>query len=122
MHIALDYDGTYTADPKAWAAFIALMTAHGHLVSIVTFRDERYDLNEDFETFARSGLPCFFTRGVAKRFWCENFLPFHVPPISVWVDDKPESVLHNSPLSPSQLAEWRRGGPNAPLLNSNKAK
>ncbi len=31
MLIALDYDGTYTADPGLWHPFIAASRARGHL-------------------------------------------------------------------------------------------
>jgi hypothetical protein len=38
MRIALDYDGTVTADPVFWRVFVTLASAHGHEVHIVTMR------------------------------------------------------------------------------------
>lgn len=38
MNIALDYDGTHTADPALWDAFIRTAIARGHDVRCVTMR------------------------------------------------------------------------------------
>ena len=38
MLIALDYDGTYTADPELWDGFIRSATERGHTVKILTMR------------------------------------------------------------------------------------
>lgn len=38
MRIALDYDGTFTADPDLWKLFIALAKTRGHDVFILTRR------------------------------------------------------------------------------------
>jgi len=40
MLIALDYDGTYTADPIFWDTFIASAQSHGHGVACITMRHE----------------------------------------------------------------------------------
>lgn len=38
MRIALDYDGTYTADPGLWDVFIVMAETRGHEVLCVTSR------------------------------------------------------------------------------------
>jgi hypothetical protein len=40
MLIALDYDGTYTADPDLWLLFITQAKQRGHQVMVVTMRNE----------------------------------------------------------------------------------
>ncbi len=103
MKIALDYDDTYSRDPVGWDGFITIMTARGHEVMVVTYRDDRYDQNADLMRLARN-IPVFYTRGVAKGWWCEQFGPGR---IDVWTDDRPKSVYENSSFSPEQLIEWR---------------
>jgi hypothetical protein len=38
LHIALDYDGTYTRDPQLWDWFITQAQLRGHVVTVVTMR------------------------------------------------------------------------------------
>lgn len=111
MRIALDYDNTLSADPEFWVAFLDLAELHGHEVRIVTIRDERHDRTEPLVDLERS-VPVVYTRGVAKRFYLMHFVPDFWP-VSVWIDDKPETITHNSETTPEDLAAWRaeRGEP-----------
>lgn len=43
MRIALDYDGTYTADPQLWDEFIRNAKARGHEVTMVTMRSAEHE-------------------------------------------------------------------------------
>lgn len=105
MKIALDYDGTYTADPDFWKRFLQLSFAtKGTEVVIVTFRDDRHDRTPDFDYFDRLMVPVFFTRGIAKKFYCDHFGPGK---IDIWIDDKPETIFANSDMTPAALVEWR---------------
>lgn len=40
MKIGLDWDGTFTLDPKSWQKFIDLMVLAGHEVYVTTSRGE----------------------------------------------------------------------------------
>lgn len=106
MKIGLDYDLTYSADPAFWQLFIGHAVLAGHDVRIVTVRDERFDRTPPLIEVEKL-LPVIYTRGVAKRWFCEHFGGGFIP--DIWVDDKPESILTNSTLSPEGLAEWREG-------------
>lgn len=44
MLIALDYDGTYTADPVFWETFIVSARVHGHTVVCITMRHEHEEM------------------------------------------------------------------------------
>ena len=59
LHIALDYDGTYSADPAMWNKFIKIAQAHGHKVTCVTMRKatltERLDMEIDVIYTNRKG-------------------------------------------------------------------
>jgi hypothetical protein len=104
MHLALDYDDTYTRDPNFWDVFIRSALEVGHRVSIVTFRDERHDWTPSLGWLRDEiQIPVICTRGVAKGFYCDNFHEH----VDVWIDDRPAGILHNSSLSPEGLAEWR---------------
>lgn len=103
-NIALDYDKTFSADPAFWREFIRMSRARGHEVRIVTARDERFDCTEELFKLERE-LRVHWCRGVAKRWWMEQFASDW--PVSIWIDDKPEAILHNSPMPAPGLATWR---------------
>jgi hypothetical protein len=112
MRIALDYDQTYTLDPRFWDAFILAANLYGHDVRIVTVRDERHDRTAPLIALEEK-LPVIYTRGVAKGWFCTHFTNGWRP--DIWIDDSPRSVLENSSFSPEQLIAWRaeRGEPVA---------
>lgn len=111
MKIALDYDHTYSADPAFWGGFIRLCEYSGHEIRIVTARDERFDRTEPLEKI-EDHIPVIYTRGIAKRWYCEHFVEDFMP--DIWIDDRPESILENSTTSPDALALWRKNRDEAP--------
>ena len=104
MKIALDYDHTYSADPKLWNGFIFAAQGAGHDIRIVTARDDRFDRTEKILA-AGERVDVIYTRGIAKRWYCEHFVKDFAP--DVWIDDKPESIIANSDFSAEDLAKWR---------------
>lgn len=86
LHIALDYDGTYTADPALWNKFIKMAQAHGHKVTCVTMRKacltERLDLEIDVVYTNRKG----------KMDHCQREGIGH---IDIWIDDMPHFILED---------------------------
>lgn len=104
MKIALDYDNTYTLDPAFWDTVLDMAQRAGHDMRIVTYRDDRYDA-VGFK--AHAGWQVYWTRGSAKHWWMLHFGGGWYP--DIWVDDNPESLFVNSKLTPTQLAEFRRG-------------
>ena len=111
MQIALDYDHTYTADPRFWDLFIKSAQRAGHDVRIVTVRNPSFDMTPRLDRL-RHEVPIIWTSGVAKRWHCLHFGEGFVP--DIWIDDKPESILQNSTTSPEALAEWRLTRPEEP--------
>lgn len=104
MNIALDYDGTYSADPVLWDLFIVCAQSQEHEVRIVTARDERFDRTAALAELEKR-IPVIYCRGVAKQWYLTHFGDGFVP--QIWIDDKPESILANSTFAPDKLAEWR---------------
>lgn len=104
MKIALDYDHTYSLDPSFWGWFVLTARSFGHEVKMVTVRDDRFDRTTKLVE-AEKILSVIYTRGAAKKWYCEHFGDGFIP--DVWIDDKPESILANSTFSPEGLAIWR---------------
>ena len=76
MRISLDYDGTFTEDPKFWTEFIGLAKTFGHEVVCISSR---------FPSNPPVGVPaeiicCSFT-AKSKTTWAD-----------VWIDDHPWSI------------------------------
>ncbi len=103
--IALDYDQTYTTDPEMWDGFIAAARRRGHDIRIVTVRDERFDRTLPIIELEKS-IEVIYTRGVAKRWFCERFCDDFQP--DIWIDDRPQTIHANSDFTAQQLDEWRK--------------
>lgn len=104
LNIAVDYDETYTADPDLWYVFMSHARERGHNVFICTYRDDRFDVDNTLSFLDRAGFEIIYTRGVAKKWWCQQFGPGEV---DIWIDDKPNRIYENSSLSVEGLAQWR---------------
>lgn len=89
MKIALDYDGTYSADPELFNIFIRIAQQRGHEVYCVTMR---YDsLSEKVCDI----VPCkvFYTGRMAKIPYMKN-IGYE---FDIWIDDMPH-LLFDAPL------------------------
>ena len=95
MLIALDYDGTYTADPVFWDTFIVSARVHGHTVVCITMRHEHEEHGESaavLEDMEAHGIQVVFTGRQAKRAFAEalGIVP------DVWIDDNPHWISENA--------------------------
>jgi hypothetical protein len=81
LRIALDYDGTFTADPALWLDFIGKAEAAGHDVVCVTMRYPHEAIPP--------AMPCdvIYTSRKAKAVAVKA---------DIWIDDKPHWLLHDS--------------------------
>ncbi len=78
--IAVDYDGTFTADKELWTRFINDAMFMGHVVVCVTARAERpTDL---------PNIPIIMSGTDSKRACASSF----GYKISIWIDDQPEKI------------------------------
>jgi len=87
MRIAIDYDGTYTADPDLWDGFIKAARAAGHKIWIVTCRRGDDEERQDIKV---PGAFIVFTAMMAKKAYCEQRLLN----IDIWIDDDPASIIY----------------------------
>lgn len=105
MHIALDYDNTYTADRNTFKAIIRCFQSSGHKVTCVTLRNGVEDWHEDFkELKEKYDVDTVFCDGQSKREITEK----HDIKINIWIDDWPEGISIGSQYNPLQLLSWRQ--------------
>lgn len=93
MIISVDYDETYTCDPKAWDEVIASLRRLGHTVYCVTMRHP--DLHESLQVCADLNSKVdaiFFTGRKAKK----DFMFNQGICVNVWIDDSPFFVLNDA--------------------------
>lgn len=86
MRIALDYDGTYTADSELWDSFIENAEKNRHEVWIVTMR---YDEKKE-RLGGRVNRIIYTERRAKKKFCEENGIHF-----GIWIDDTPERLFRD---------------------------
>ena len=92
MIIGLDYDDTYTRDPKFWNNVIDMAHERGHIVLLVTARDynsyNRIDVVRDLSGRVDDII---FTSGHAKAKFCYD-LGYNV---DVWIDNEVFFILND---------------------------
>ncbi len=99
MNIALDYDGTYTADPALWDAFILSARKRMHQVHVVTMRADSepvrlgVDVDRVHYTDRKAKLPFMESLGIA---------------VQIWIDDMPDFILGSA--APRELTENASAG------------
>lgn len=80
MLIALDYDKTYTEDPRLWNTFIDLAKDSGHVVKIVTMRHPS-------EPIENPSCEVIYTSRKAKNGFIRP---------SIWIDDSPHWIFQDA--------------------------
>ena len=86
MNIAIDYDGTFAADPTLFRLFVTIAEYAGHTCLIVTHRDSRHA--KEIQAMVGPGTLIIFASGISKiqaardADW----------PIDIWIDDDPEGI------------------------------
>jgi hypothetical protein len=87
MIIALDYDNTYTADPKLWDRFIKDAEANGHTVKIVTMRYPPGADDYPSETIKNAPCEVIYTSRIAKA---------KIVKADIWIDDSPHWIFQDA--------------------------
>lgn len=86
MFIALDYDGTYTKCPQFWDDFIKAAIQNGHKIVCITMRRP---IEEERITLP---IEVFYTSRTSKK----EYALLNGLMIDIWIDDRPEFIIHNS--------------------------
>ena len=88
MLIALDYDGTYTADPGRWKEVIRLLQDAGHQFVCVTSRPGTPENKHLLGNAVGKLMPIIFCNHQPKSQKCAA-LGYK---IDVWIDDRPQTI------------------------------
>lgn len=86
MTIALDYDGTWTADPELWHDFTRKAIDRGHTVIIVTGRTYRH------EDLLQQRLPKWIPIVYAGTRLKEKAAQASGYNVDIWIDDNPGMI------------------------------
>lgn len=91
MIISIDFDDTYTKDPKLWDRFAVDAIARGHTVYCVSARSVQ-DMDDPKRSIGLiiSENNCIGTNLEPKREFMRNVHKIHV---NVWIDDMPEMIV-----------------------------
>lgn len=86
MRIAIDYDGTYTADTDLWDEWIKQAVGRGHEVICVTMRHSHEPIDRP--------IPCevIYTSRKAKAFYMSAIDRYP----DIWIDDHPQWIFENA--------------------------
>jgi hypothetical protein len=84
VKIALDFDETYTAHPSMWDIIIQTIKEHGHDITFVTYRFDKYGNNDDITSIAlKHDMDIVYTNGKQKSQFFEA---------DIWIDDMPITI------------------------------
>ena len=93
LSIALDFDDTYTADPKTFENIIAVLQASGHKVTVVTLRDDQ-DRHSSMDYLKEEyNVNTVFCAGQSK----ERIVRELGLQINIWIDDNPRYITNDYP-------------------------
>jgi hypothetical protein len=98
MIIAIDYDGTYAADPETFDKVIKLFQEAGHTVICVTGRDGGA-MGDIVRATIGQLIPIVFAGPEWKKVAAKN----QGYNVDVWVDDVPNMISPQNPMSPRNL-------------------
>ena len=98
MKIALDYDGTFTEDPKLWLKFIDMCQLRDHEIFVVTFRGDDTPIDHELP------IKVYYTAARPKRQWMENL----GVKVDVWIDDYPELIVQESDWTTEDRERWKQ--------------
>ena len=89
---AIDYDGTFTADPVLWSQFVSIARKQGHRFFMVTARRDTSENIDQINTHLDEyGCPmCVICTSLASKIYtCEQ----RGIKIDIWIDDDPTTLV-----------------------------
>lgn len=92
LNIAIDFDGTLTADPFLWSGFIHTAREVGHKVFVVTARrdteENREELKEWMEAHGIKASVLFSSLGSKIALMKDRGIR-----VDIWIDDDPATLV-----------------------------
>ena len=105
LHIGVDFDHTYLADPETFEKLVDLFHESGHKCVLVTKRRDEGDWGKEVKKMVGHKMPIVFAGPDYKKDVAEEE-GFH---IDIWIDDSPEFI--NSPSKIKDMLDnekWQR--------------
>ena len=100
--IAVDYDGTYSADPQTFATVITEFIQAGHTCIMVTARDKK----DQVKLLKGLDIKVYYTSGVFKDPYMRKE---HDLDVDIWIEDRPQGVGKTDDwLFDDNRKEWYR--------------
>jgi hypothetical protein len=87
--IAIDFDDTYTANPKMFNKIIDIFKENDYKVCICTSRDPKKSMDVEKSNVRSIVDYIFFTDGEPKKEFMESL----GIKIDIWIDDFPKSII-----------------------------
>lgn len=88
MIIAIDFDGTFAADPSLFKAFVLSARRAGHTCLLVTGRSDEGQWGQKVREVVGDLMPIVF----AGRAWKQQAATEAGYAVDVWIDDSPEYI------------------------------
>lgn len=85
---AIDFDGTFTADPELFETFVAILRARGHRCVMITGRRDEGKIGSVVRGMVKGLMPIIFSDGLTKR-EAARLAGYDV---DIWIEDMPEAV------------------------------
>lgn len=106
MDIAVDFDGTFAADPATFAEVVRVFQGAGHHVVLITNRVSTGVMGSEVKRLVGTLMPIIFAgdHNMSKR----DAAMKHGYNIQVWLDDAPTTIDHNYELG--NIYRRRRDG------------
>lgn len=95
LTIAIDFDGTFIADPVLWRMFIEQAHGRGHRCVCVTGRSDEGELTGEVRRAINGLVPVVF----AGPNWKRDAARAAGFEVNVWIDDNPEYVACQALIS-----------------------
>ncbi|MEG5932560.1 hypothetical protein UXN85_21060 [Enterobacter hormaechei] len=93
LRVAVDFDGTFTANPALFCQLIGMMKKYGADVRFVTFRFKTGNNSDILSWGERLEVPVIFTEGKQKAAYLgDDWAP------TFWIDDDPRFIPYRSEL------------------------
>lgn len=88
LTIAIDFDDTFTADPKLWTEVIQKIQERGHRIICVSARRDVLEHRQALQAVLPEKVPILLSYDVPKR----EFALKHGYDVDIWIEDTPEAV------------------------------
>jgi hypothetical protein len=112
----LDFDDTFTADPKLWRSFVEFAVERGHQVVCVSAREDTESQREELRRALPEGVSVILLSYLeAKHRYAQSRGIY----VDIWIDDYPEAIVKSYDGSDTVQLMHELSGENKQLWDEN---